>query len=97
MFEIGKLYTNRSHGGGFVGTPIFHKEAHEGDHILTLVNLTDDEESNLHAYQMNLLFLGTKYFRDICNAKKLFYRFLWKDKIVCLDEGDADYVCQVAS
>lgn len=104
MFEVGKLYTNKTEYIGLgdapvadhLGRPLFRKEinGHLGDY-LTLSELLENNEQ--YPFQMNLLFLGTKRVHDRFkpgDAWRRFYRFLWKDKVVLLDEDEINYICQ---
>lgn len=97
MFEVGKLYTIKPHERGFVEKLIFLKEVNDkSDDSLILLRLSKDEEEELvYSPQVNLMFLEQKIYRNIGNAKKLFYKFLWEDKIVCMKEAYVDCICQI--
>lgn len=100
MLTIGKLYTTisdkvRCPTGGFLidleGRPFFRKEAN-GDlgHYLTRSEYLENNS------QMNLLFLGTISVHDCFwpgDGQRRFYRFLWKDEIVLLDEDKIKFIC----
>lgn len=99
MLAIGKLYTTVSDktgrtAGFFIdleGRSFFRKETNgKLGNYLTMPEYLENNS------QMNLLFLGTKSVHDCFrpgDGQKRFYRFLWKDEIVLLDEDKIKFIC----